>query len=168
MKKKTKNLTLMLLAISTVTIGAGYLDTLKVSDVHETLNSSDCLSCHAEQSNYNGKSKINASKLHDEVFRKYDHGSHAYTDLFTCTSCHTQKECIDCHSQKPESHTNNFIKPVGDGIQKHAFLSSMNTDSCVACHKPTIQQDCGSCHTVREVDSWIEMYGSKLNWSTAR
>ncbi|MCY9864941.1 hypothetical protein OTK49_20715 [Vibrio coralliirubri] len=167
-KNKSKKLLLSFIAITALTLGAGYLDTFTDSDVHHSLDSRECLDCHASHDGYDGKAKINPSKLHDDIFKKYDHGSYAYDDMFNCTSCHTQKECVDCHIKKPESHTNDFTIPVGDGIHKHALLSSINMDSCVACHQPTINQDCGSCHTVTEMDEWVRDYGNKLDWSKAR
>lgn len=167
-KKKTISLLASFFAIAGLAIGGYYLDTLKPSDVHQSVSDKECLECHADMENYDGKKKINPSKIHDTTFKNYTHGDHAYNDLFSCTSCHTQKDCVDCHAAKPSSHTETFMKPLGDGIQKHALLAEMNTDSCVTCHQATLKEDCESCHTMSELDGWRRSYDNKLDWSKAR
>jgi len=62
-----------------------------------------------------------------------------------CETCHTQQECVDCHSgvQKPlRVHPNNWIL-------QHASAARRNTPDCQSCHRT--QTYCVDCHQATQV-----------------
>lgn len=62
-----------------------------------------------------------------------------------CASCHTEKECVDCHNgvSKPLSvHPNNWVLT-------HASAARKNTPDCASCHRS--QTFCVDCHQITQV-----------------
>jgi hypothetical protein len=105
---------------------------------HETASAlKDCEVCHA------------ASEPLRPVSHAPDwkslHGVDARLDGVSCESCHTQKDCQDCHSGdnvRPRSHRLNFAFD-------HALEARGNELSCRTCHEDA--QFCSSCHTAENV-----------------
>ncbi len=115
-----------------------------------TLNSSDCVKCHASQ-----PADIDAKGgKHKTVSCQDCHASHrpvSKTNIPECNQCHQgqphfeQKGCLGCHTNP---HT-----PLA------VVFSSPMTDPCLICHKPQITQlrenkskhtalNCTNCHDV--------------------
>ncbi len=77
---------------------------------------------------------------HDMKFRT-SHKYAAQNDPEFCESCHTKKDCVDCHS--------GVVKPMdfhaGDYISMHSIDARRNSPDCSGCHR--IQTFCQGCHT---------------------
>ncbi len=58
-----------------------------------------------------------------------DHAIAARRDLWSCTSCHTERDCVDCH-------TNVNPHPPGWAATCRSLIDS-NPRACVACHVDT-------------------------------
>ncbi len=107
-----------------------------------------CAKCHRDM-NFAGLNQMNRFK-HENNFLK-EHGSYAGKSVLTCTQCHTESYCTDCHGKKaglkpsikyPESVKRNFIHR-GDYITLHRIEAKADNSSCLRCHA---QKDCSACH----------------------
>jgi hypothetical protein len=73
------------------------------------------------------------------------HATSARLDQATCETCHTQKDCQDCHSGdnvRPRTHRLNFEFD-------HALDARSNELECQSCHED--QTFCSSCHASEQV-----------------
>lgn len=106
------------------------------------------------------------------------HGKWARESVSTCTSCHDQTMCSQCHTattrpmppsvQFPEKVTSEFIHR-GDWISRHAIEQQADPTSCTKCHGVGY---CKSCHSFQSLvpgattplnphpPGWIEVHGS--------
>jgi len=81
---------------------------------------------------------------HDEDW-VYSHKDVSSLGDQKCMSCHTQKECLDCHNgvQKPlKVHPNNWIV-------QHSMAAKRNEPECSSCHRS--QTFCVDCHQATKV-----------------
>lgn len=81
---------------------------------------------------------------HDDNWLQ-SHRAVATLDESGCASCHTQKECLDCHNgvKKPlKIHPNNWILT-------HTIPARRNDPDCSSCHHS--QSFCVDCHTATKV-----------------
>ncbi len=62
---------------------------------------------------------------HTEQFRRYTHGKAEGFNAQRCAACHEQTECRACHDIMPESHTSDFVKPRGTGMERHIMLATI-------------------------------------------
>lgn len=86
---------------------------------------------------------------HDENW-VYNHRAAAQLSDGYCESCHTPKECVDCHNglKKPvKFHPNNW--PL-----LHATAARKNNPDCASCHKS--QTFCVNCHQQMNVFDFRE------------
>lgn len=98
---------------------------------------SDCASCHNTevfcrgchmQVGLSSKGRSNAG-FHSAIpLWLLEHGQAARQGLSTCTSCHTQKDCMQCHSQAGRS-----INPHGADFDARAMWRA-NRLVCLRCH----------------------------------
>ena len=141
-----------IIIIVALTVANNYLE----HDVHKWRYDGECLECHSEHE-YVDKVKLGLSippsKYHTEQFRQYTHGKHSSAQ--SCSTCHKQKDCLDCHNSLPDSHTQDFVKPAGIGLERHIMLAKMGISSCLTCHQNFLK-DCTPCHTPSEVKPWEE------------
>lgn len=75
---------------------------------------------------------------HDETF--FDrHGTAAAVGMPDCSTCHTERFCVDCHDadRSPSFH------PV-DFVARHAADAYANAQECAACHSR--EGFCRDCH----------------------
>ena len=109
---------------------------------------------------------------HDDRWLE-NHRSVATLNENGCWSCHTQKECLDCHNgvQKPlKVHPNNWIL-------SHTIPARRNDPECSSCHHS--QTFCVDCHTATKVadtsgsrpptgtrfhpEGWVDMKNDSLS-----
>lgn len=91
----------------------------------------DCLTCHVDMA------RDQAPSSHDHVWMKR-HGMLGMQDNASCSVCHAEDSCMECHSiMQPASHNNLFRR------QTHGTLAAWNRDSCQVCHE---EDSCASCH----------------------
>jgi hypothetical protein len=140
------------------------------NDVHQWRHSGECLDCHSRQSDSEPKPgwTITPPVSHSDQFRRYTHGKTESVSYQRCASCHRQQECRDCHNILPESHTTDFVKPRGQGMERHILLATIRPATCLTCHASFITR-CVGCHTPAEVKPWEEL-GRKgvIDWGMAR
>lgn len=150
---------IFLLLLFTIVIMA-ISNTFIKNNVHEWRNDGKCMQCHSQHDNI--KNAINdikpgllipPPKSHDDQFRRYTHGRTNNFSYPRCASCHLKTECDACHNVLPESHTSDFVKPSGNGMERHIMLASINPSSCLTCHKSFLVE-CVECHTAEEVKPW--------------
>lgn len=98
--------------------------------------SADCSTCHKS---YGQTLKPDSHKadwlvqhgVESLLTGKNEHGK-------SCSTCHTENDCMECHTtQSPRDHTN-FWRQQGHGIE-----AGMNRERCLACHQ---QDSCVRCH----------------------
>ncbi len=73
------------------------------------------------------------------------HGAEAQVDEGSCTSCHTQTDCQECHvgdNVRPRSHRLNYAFD-------HALDARGNEFDCASCHGESAF--CSSCHVENQV-----------------
>jgi len=94
---------------------------------------------------------------HDAEFARH-HGQFAVEDRKLCQSCHTQKQCNDCHDttqdltverRQPEKVDSTPVHG-GDFIVRHAIEAQAEPARCARCHAP---ETCDSCHLQRGVSA---------------
>lgn len=108
-----------------------------------------CAKCHRQMAKA-GLNEMSRFK-HENDFLK-EHAAYANRSMRTCTQCHTEMFCTDCHSKKwtgqkmsiryPESVKRNFIHR-GDWITFHRAEAKTGDLTCLKCHA---RKDCSSCH----------------------
>jgi hypothetical protein len=98
-----------------------------------------CADCHAPD----------VPRVHSPGFVRKDHAEQAALNAASCTTCHWESSCNDCHSRPssaPRYHTAAFRKVEGEGRMQHAMLARTRPDSCVTCHAHRAASTCGRCH----------------------
>lgn len=98
----------------------------------------DCASCHSteafcrachRQSGLAAKSNLRSTVFHNaQPLWLLQHGRAARQDLTSCTTCHQQTYCRQCHSDLGAR-----INPHGPGFDA-ARMSSKNPQLCLMCH----------------------------------
>ncbi|MDZ4864648.1 MAG: cytochrome c3 family protein [Gemmatimonadota bacterium] len=99
------------------------------SDCSECHNSASfCTTCHA-QSGLSSSQGLLQGKYHDAggTFL-LSHGAAARRGLESCVTCHTERDCLVCHS----AQTRRF-NPHGPGFDAER-LRKKNPQTCAACH----------------------------------
>lgn len=108
-----------------------------------------CPTCHYEESDGRLKTDFASGQLLPPGWmRNAQHGPDwierhkrvAGADSQFCASCHTEKDCTDCHDGRvrPRSiHPNDFLS-------LHAIQARQEPESCSSCHRQ--QSFCVTCH----------------------
>jgi hypothetical protein len=91
-----------------------------------------CTSCH-QQSGLIARGPLTAGYHNSAQFFALGHGKAARQSLETCVSCHTENDCLRCHSAVQGRHFN----PHGPDFDA-ARLKKRNPQMCAACHGPNI------------------------------
>jgi hypothetical protein len=133
-----------------------------------------CTPCHTDLKQF---AKPVKDYSHEANFLQ-THGKWAMASINTCSSCHDQTMCSQCHTattrpmppsiQFPEKVTAEFIHR-GDWISRHAIEQRADPSSCSKCHGTGY---CQSCHSFQGVASasgaasrdphpagWISVHG---------
>ncbi len=120
----------------------------------------DCRDCHAARSVANECATCHSvvtadwapanhalawERLHGRIAR-----AHSDMPAETCSMCHTESSCAECHLlEPPRGHTNLFR------IRAHGVPASMDRQSCSTCHRPDF---CDRCHAqtlpINHTGSW--------------
>jgi hypothetical protein len=95
--------------------------------------------------------QASAPESHERPRFDRTHGTLAAADPASCTTCHTQPFCAQCHDapDRPVYHPTNFVT-------RHAADAWGRSQECATCHE--VQLFCRSCH----VQSGLEPQG-RLN-----
>ncbi len=110
---------------------AAYGREASCSDCHNT--GSFCTSCHAKAGLRAAAGPLR-SGYHDATrFFIAGHGGAARQSLETCVSCHTERDCLTCHSAVGGRHFN----PHGPGFDPNRLIKK-NPQMCTACHGTAI------------------------------
>lgn len=112
-----------------------------------------CTPCHTESAL--SKTLPQTFLRHDREFARH-HGQQAVEDKKLCQSCHTQKQCNDCHDasqdltierRRPEK-VDATRTHEGDFMVRHSVEAQAEPTRCARCHAP---ETCESCHLQRGV-----------------
>jgi hypothetical protein len=91
----------------------------------------DCMACHVDMA------RDQAPPDHDQAWMKR-HGQFGMLDSDSCSVCHTEDSCIECHSvMQPSSHNNMFRQ------RTHGVVAAWDRNSCMTCHEV---DSCTTCH----------------------
>ena len=91
----------------------------------------DCQACHVDMD------RSEAPSSHDQVWMKR-HGMLGSQADASCSVCHSENSCLECHSvMQPASHNNLWR------MRSHGAAAAWNRDGCMVCHQ---QDSCQSCH----------------------
>jgi hypothetical protein len=107
---------------------------------------SDCMKCHETPQTIAGCYKCHTTnqslKPDNHSFSwKYQHGMESESGERSCSNCHTETYCTDCHHGSNlfnESHAPGFIAT-------HAISYGVRESNCENCHQGL--DDCRECHT---------------------
>ena len=135
-----------------------------------------CQPCHLDLKRY--PLKPIAEYTHEANFLE-THGEWARQSAATCSTCHDQTMCAQCHTattrplppsvEFPEKVTREFIHR-GDWISRHAMEEAADPASCKKCHG---QAYCQSCHAYQNVapggtsprdphpSNWLQVHGTQ-------
>jgi hypothetical protein len=128
---------------------AGNHESCGICHQAEDIDGLKCAKCHRDFW-FAGQNKM-SKYSHKDNFLK-EHGEYATRSAKTCTQCHRESYCSDCHSKKsglkpsikyPESVGRNLIHR-GDWMTLHRIEAKTDESSCLKCHA---RKDCSSCHT---------------------
>jgi predicted CXXCH cytochrome family protein len=126
-----------------------------------------CSSCHSERScaachgvtvaalpSRLAFDQVRLTGLHRAGFRAR-HADEAHAQPGLCTTCHTERFCVDCHttsnvapgtaSRSP--HPPGFLSTSRGGGQ-HGIQARLDPGSCAGCHGGAGEQLCVGCHRV--------------------
>ncbi|MGR3178468.1 MAG: cytochrome c3 family protein, partial [Candidatus Anammoxibacter sp.] len=135
---------------------------------HKEVNDADkCDTCHKEirydvppLTHKNG----NFKRMHGQLYREESISPDRSLEIIpSCSRCHTNSYCVNCHHDEPPVNHNNQWRLRGHGIivgiDRNACGTCHKTDFCVRCHESTKpmshvkagwgnpnNQHCKSCH----------------------
>lgn len=125
-----------------------------------------CMACHAKWEGGNRCSVCHTEIRADQPPATHatgwlrQHGWHAKdviegTGRTTCSMCHDETTCIQCHQiEPPRNHTNVWR------LHGHALTASIDRDSCTTCHTTA---SCLRCHTTMQPRSHRGAWGPPAN-----
>jgi hypothetical protein len=109
---------------------AAYARETSCSDCHN--ERSFCASCH-EQSGVVASRGLRTGYHDARTFFSAGHGGAARQSLESCVSCHTERDCLPCHSAVGARR----INPHGPGFDAER-LRKKNIQMCTVCHGSTV------------------------------
>ncbi len=109
---------------------AAYARETSCSDCHNT--GQFCTSCHA-RSGLSAPGPLRPGYHDSNRFFIAGHGGAARQNLESCVSCHTERDCLTCHSALGGRH----IDPHGPGFDPNRLIKK-NPQVCTACHGTNI------------------------------
>lgn len=82
------------------------------------------------------------------------HRFYAYQQQRTCSLCHAQSFCSDCHAHREElkpsdkykEYVNRDLPHRGDYLTQHQIDGRISPASCVKCHGRQNNERCRVCH----------------------
>ena len=109
---------------------AAYARETSCADCHSA--TAFCAACH-QQSGLVAQRTLRPGFHDAKQFFSAGHGQAARQSLETCVGCHTERDCLTCHSAQGGRRFN----PHGPGFDA-ARLKRKNPEMCTACHGATI------------------------------
>lgn len=107
---------------------AAYARETTCSDCHN--DRAFCASCHAGVDLISKRGDLLGSGYHDAKRNfSFGHGQSARQALETCVTCHTERDCLSCHSATSARRFN----PHGPGFDAERLRERAPT-MCAACH----------------------------------
>lgn len=103
-----------------------------------------CSECHTD-----GRSAL----THTADFSR-KHKFYAYQQQRTCTLCHSESYCSDCHAHKEEIKPSDKYKESvtrdmphrGDYLSQHQIDGRIFPTTCIKCHGRQNNERCRVCH----------------------
>lgn len=92
----------------------------------------DCLTCHVDMD------RAQEPASHDVAWMKR-HGQFGMQDNASCSVCHSEDSCTECHSVMQPANHNNLWR-----MRSHGAVAAWNRASCQVCHE---EDSCNSCHS---------------------
>jgi hypothetical protein len=105
---------------------AAYTRETSCSDCHNTAQF--CADCHVS-SGLSARGRLNAGYHDAKRSFLLGHGQAARQNLESCVACHSERDCLTCHSALAGQRFN----PHGPGFDP-ATLRRKNSQACTACH----------------------------------
>ena len=91
----------------------------------------DCLTCHVDMD------RAREPASHDVAWMKR-HGQLGIQPDASCSVCHAEESCRECHSVMQPANHNNIWR-----TRSHGVVAAWNRASCQVCHE---EDSCTSCH----------------------
>lgn len=129
---------------------------LEVSECSACHTRESCTSCHVEPAPEpiarlvsreaatapGVEPERSAPPSHDGPYFRVDHGALASASPGSCTTCHAESRCVDCHEAPREAsfHPPNFVL-------RHSTAAYGRQLECSSCHD--VEAFCQSCHLQR-------------------
>jgi hypothetical protein len=110
---------------------AAYARETSCSDCHNSGNF--CTACHARSGLVARRLPLRSGYHDGQPFFVAGHGGAARQSLESCVSCHTERDCLTCHSALGGRH----IDPHGPGFDPNRLIKK-NPQVCTACHGTAI------------------------------
>lgn len=132
---------------------ADHATCLSCHDHKQAYAQGSCEGCHTDMTRF--AIRPVATFSHDGDFLR-THGQQAATSAATCSKCHDQTMCADCHAKTvptrvevkfPEDVTSSFIHR-GDYVSRHMLDARADGETCAKCHGTSF---CSSCHTANNL-----------------
>ncbi len=101
------------------------------SDCHDA--QSFCASCHEASGLGAGTGQLGTGYHDGKDAFLLGHGPAARRNLETCVTCHSEPDCLQCHS----AQRGRGFSPHGPGFDPEKARAA-NSESCTACHGPAI------------------------------
>jgi len=129
----------------------------------KTYSELDCSACHESL-----KTVINFAHQGNWVG---EHQETASTKMTTCTQCHDQSFCADCHSGQeelrpsikyPEAVERDFIHR-GDYLTRHSIEARIDQTLCLKCHGISSCNECHEKEAKRPADHALASWASPVN-----
>jgi len=109
---------------------SAYAQETECADCHNT--AAFCTDCHA-QGGLRATGPLRAGYHDATPYFMVGHGQAARQSLESCVSCHTEQDCLTCHS----AYSGRGFNPHGPGFDAER-LRRKNPTMCAACHGAAI------------------------------
>lgn len=105
----------------------------------------DCLTCHVDMD------RAEEPASHDMAWMKR-HGSFGIQNDASCSVCHSEDSCRECHSVMQPVNHNNIWR-----LRSHGVVAAWDRASCQVCHE---EDSCSSCHAENRPRSHNARWGA--------
>ena len=139
-----------------VPISDGHKACLSCHQHEEQFAQSACASCHVDLKKYPLQPLSELSHQGDFLRR---HATAARAEGASCSACHEQNMCLDCHARTAMVSINTALpdRPDRSFIHRNDFFSRHQLDakedpaSCVRCHGAGATSSCATCHKAQNI-----------------
>ena len=121
----------------------------------ETGQPNDCATCHQvlREDVAPPSHALAWTKRHGVLAR--DPAARRGTDVNSCSLCHTEASCVDCHRQQaPDNHRGHWR------LRGHGIVARLDRENCATCHQ---SHDCDACHAETLPRSHTGVFGGTTN-----